>query len=131
MDKELDKILSDIKSGLTGNAEKDMAFLNEQSNKYKDHKFGKEILRACGRLMYDVMPDDMRKKLEKITDEHFSRIDDSLNQAEQFLFKKDYNKALKLIEDLIFELDDNQQYRDDEASEYYNFEEFFEEIIFP
>ena len=104
MDKELDKILSDIKSGLTGNAEKDMAFLNEQSNKYKDHKFGKEILRACGRLMYDVMPDDMRKKLEKITDEHFSRIDDSLNQAEQFLFKKDYNKALKLIEDLIFEL---------------------------
>ena len=129
-DNELDKILSEINSGLTGDSEKDMAFLNEQSEKYKKHKFSKEILRACGRLMYDVMPDDVKKKLNKVANDHFSRIDDSLNQAEQFLFKKDFNKALKLIEDLIFELDENQPYRDDEVSEYYNFEEYFEEVLF-
>ena len=129
-DNELDKILSEINSGLTGDSEKDMAFLNEQGNKYKDHKYGKEILRACGRLMYDVMPDDARKKLEKVADDYSSKINDSLNQAEQFLFKKDFNKALKLIEDLIFELDENQPYRDDEVSEYYNFEEYFEEVLF-
>lgn len=129
-DKEFDKIMSEIKSGLTGEPEKDMAFLNEQSKKYKKHKYSKEILRACGRLMYDVAPDDVRKKLDKIANDHFSRIDDSLNQAEQFLFKKDFNKALKLLEDLIFELDENQPYRDDEVSEYYNFEEYFEEVLF-
>lgn len=129
-DKEFEKIMSEINSGLTGEPEKDMAFLNEQSKKYKNHKYSKEILRACGRLMYDVVPDDVRKKLDKVANEHFSRIDDSLNQAEQFLFKKEFNKALKIIEDLIFELDENQPYRNDEVSEYYNFEEFFEEILF-
>ncbi len=129
-DKELDKILSEINSGLTGDSEKDIAFLNEQSKKYKKHKYSKEILRACGRLMYDVVPDDIRKKLDKVANDHFSKIEDSLNQAEQFLFKKDFNKALKLLEDLVFELDENQPYRDDEVSEYYNFEEYFEEVLF-
>ena len=129
-DKEFDKIMSEINSGLTGDPEKDIAFLNEQTEKYKNHKYSKEILRACGRLMYDVMPDDIRKKLDKVANDQFSRIDDSLNQAEQFLFKKEFNKALKVIEDLIFELDENQPYRDDEVSEYYNFEELFEEILF-
>ncbi len=129
-DKEFDKIMSEINSGLTGEPEKDLAFLNDQTNKYKDHKYGKEILRACGRLMYDVMPDDVRKKLEKLTNDYSARIDDSLNQAEQFILKKDFDKALKVIEDLIFELDENQPYRDDEVSEYYNFEEYFEEVLF-
>jgi tetratricopeptide (TPR) repeat protein len=129
-DKEFDKIMSEINSGLTGEPEKDLAFLNDQTNKYKDHKYGKEILRACGRLMYDVMPDDVRKKLEKLTNDYSARIDDSLNQAEQFILKKDFDKALKIIEDLIFELDENQPYRDDEVSEYYNFEEYFEEVLF-
>ncbi len=76
-DKEFDKIMSEINSGLTGEPEKDLAFLNDQTNKYKDHKYGKEILRACGRLMYDVMPDDVRKKLEKLTNDYSARIDDS------------------------------------------------------
>ncbi len=49
---------------------------------------------------------------------------------EQFILKKDFDKALKVIEDLIFELDENQPYRDDEVSEYYNFEEYFEEVLF-
>ncbi len=129
-DKEFDKIMSEINSGLTGEPEKDLAFLNEQSEKYKNHKYSKEILRACGRLMYDVMPDDVRKKLEKLTNDYSARIDDSLNQAEQFILKKDFDKALKIIEDLIFELDENQPYRDDEVSEYYNFEEYFEEVLF-
>ncbi len=129
-DKEFDKIMSEINSGLTGEPEKDLAFLNEQSEKYKNHKYSKEILRACGRLMYDVMPDDVRKKLEKLTNDYSARIDDSLNQAEQFILKKDFDKALKVIEDLIFELDENQPYRDDEVSEYYNFEEYFEEVLF-
>ncbi len=129
-DKEFDKIMSEINSGLTGEPEKDLAFLNEQSEKYKNHKYSKEILRACGRLMYDVMPDDVRKKLEKLTNDYSARIDDSLNQAEQLIFKKDFDKALKVIEDLIFELDENQPYRDDEVSEYYNFEEYFEEVLF-
>ena len=129
-DKEFNKIMSEINSGLTGNPEKDMEFLNEQSIKYKDHKYGKEILRACGRLMYDVMPDDVRKKLEKVADDYSSKINDSLNQAEQFLLKKEFNKALKIIEDLILELDENQPYKDDEVSEYYNFEEYFEEVLF-
>ena len=129
-DNEFDKIMSEINSNLTGNPEKDMALLNEQSNKYKNHKYGKEIQKACGRLMYNAMPDDLRKKLGKAAEEFSSRINDSLNMAEEFLFKKEFNKALKIIEDLILKLDENQQYQDDEVSEYYNFEESFEEVLY-
>ena len=61
---DLEKILKEITSGLTGDNTKDMQYLKEQSEKYKEHEYAKEILRACGRLMYELIPSDKKKELE-------------------------------------------------------------------
>lgn len=52
------QIMDDITSKLTGDPKKDIPYLNQQSELYKDHEYAKEILRACGRLIYEVMPED-------------------------------------------------------------------------
>ncbi len=49
-----DSIMRGITSGLTGNSKVDLAYLQEQMEKYKDHEMSKEILRACGRIMYVI-----------------------------------------------------------------------------
>ena len=51
MEKTFDAIIKEINAGLTGDYTKDLKFLDEKSREYKDHEMGKEILRACGRLM--------------------------------------------------------------------------------
>lgn len=58
--KDFEAIMKQITGGLNGDAETDMKYIMEQVEKYKEHEFGKEILRACGRLMYDIIPEDKR-----------------------------------------------------------------------
>ena len=62
---EFDQIMHQITSGLTGDEKTDLAYLQEQSEAYKDHEMGKEIIRACGRLIYELIPDDKKADLEK------------------------------------------------------------------
>ena len=57
--------MHEITSGLTGNPEQDMKYLKETSEKYKDHQYSQEILRAIGRLMYEMIPDDKRAEVER------------------------------------------------------------------
>lgn len=52
--KDFDSIMREITSGLTGDPNKDIPYLDEKCKEYKDHEYGKEIVRACGRLMYEV-----------------------------------------------------------------------------
>ena len=49
VNKDFDIIMNEITSGLTGDPQADMKYLDEQSLKYKDHPMNTEILRACGR----------------------------------------------------------------------------------
>ncbi len=42
-----DEIISSITHELTGDPKKDIPYLKEQCDKYKDTEYGKEIVRAC------------------------------------------------------------------------------------
>lgn len=55
-----DEIMQSITYGLTGDFETDQIYLKEQMEKYKDHELGKEIIRACARIMYQIIPDDKK-----------------------------------------------------------------------
>ena len=59
------EIMRDIASGLTGENEKDIQYLMEQMEKYKDHELGKEIIRACGRLISGMLP---KEKVNEFAD---------------------------------------------------------------
>lgn len=59
---DFDRIMKEITSGLTGDAMKDIEYLMGQVEKYQDHEYNMEIMRACNRIIYDLMPEDVKSE---------------------------------------------------------------------
>lgn len=125
-----DQIMHKITSGLTGDEKADFTYLQEQCEIYKDHEMGKEIIRACGRLIYELIPDDKKADLEKLIDNDAAGTDSILEEVRFNIYKKDFNKALSIIEPLIKKLDEAAPFQDDQVSEYRIFDESFEEVLY-
>ena len=123
-------IMREISQGLTGNPEDDMKYLQEQGDKYKDHEYGKEILLACGRMMYELIPDDKKAELNKILEKDNKGIDAALEEIRFNIYKKNYDKALKLMESTVEEHEKSKMFMDDAVSEYHCFREPMEEILY-
>lgn len=70
--KDFESIIKEITGGLIGESEKDIEYLKNQMEKYKDHEFGKEIIRACGRMMYALIPEDKKDDFEDIYDPDYN-----------------------------------------------------------
>ena len=62
---DFNKIMQEITAGLTGDNAQDIAYLKAQMEKYKDHEYGREIIRACGRLLYEKLPDELKNKVNQ------------------------------------------------------------------
>ena len=61
---EYESIMAEIRAGLTGRAERDVPYLMEQMDRYEGHPLVKEITRECGRMIYETVPEDLKKKLD-------------------------------------------------------------------
>lgn len=130
---DFDLIMEEITHGLTGNSSEDLVYLKEQMEKYKDHEMGKEIVRACGRLMYTLLPDETKNELSKIMEKEDLRFDATLDEVRFNVYKKDFPKAINIMEALVKKVDNLYEagmFREDAVSEYYCFNEFFEELLF-
>ena len=127
---DYDLIMQAITAGLTGDVQKDMADLNEQMTKYRNHKMAKEILRACGRLMYDMISDEDREELIRMTENSLTGINATLEEVQFNIYKKDYDKALHIITGLVEHVEAMNLFRDDEVNEYHDFNELFEGLLY-
>ena len=96
-----DEIMREISAGLTGDTEKDTVYLKEQMEKYKEHELAKDIVRACGRLFYELIPEDKKKELAQVIDNDMSGIHAVLDEVKFNVFKKDFGRALELMENLV------------------------------
>lgn len=128
--KDFEEIMKEITGGLTGDPKQDMSYLQEQMEKYKDHEYGKEIIRACGRLLYKAMPDDMKEEIAGVIDKDAKGFDAALEEIRFNIYKKEYDKALKLMEAMVEKYEKLDMFADDEVSEYHDFKEIFEEILY-
>ena len=128
--KELDDILRDITSGLTGDSEHDGAYLIRQIEEYKEHELAKEIIRACGRLLYEVMPDETRGKFDQAIAKDHLGTEATLDEVRFNMYKGDYEKALTIIENLVKKIEVLGAYKNDLESEYYYFDEMFEMVLY-
>ena len=128
--KELDDILREITAGLTGDPEHDAAYLIRQMEGYKEHELSGEIIRACGRLLYDVMPDETRDKVDQAIAKDHLGTEAALDEVRFNMYKGDFEKALKIIEDLVRKIEALDAYRNDLESEYYSFDEIFELVLY-
>lgn len=127
---DFDVIMWEITSGLTGDPSKDMPYLKAKCEEYKDHEMAQEIFRACGRLMYEMIPDEKKEKLNKAINNNSTGTDAVLEEIRFNIYKKDYDKALKMTEDLVKKIEELNMFQDDQVSEYRLFDELFEEILY-
>ena len=128
--KDFDSIMREITRGLSGNAEEDITYLQEQMEKYKDHEMNREIIRACGRLLYELIPDEKKDKISQLFDNERAGLNAVLEEARFNIYKKDFDKALSIMEALVEKVEALHAFEDDEVSEYHVFEEYFEEILY-
>ena len=127
---KVDKIIKSITDGRTGDNEKDIQYLMEQTEKYKNHEFSKEILRECGRLLYERLPEGSKPRIDKIIDDEMLSYESTLQKVRAAQHERRYDEALSLIEELIKKTDNPEWFKDDKVSEYHCFHEFFEELLY-
>lgn len=88
--KDYHQIMTEITSNLTGDPEKDKAYLLSKCDEYKTHEMSKEILRGIGRLIYTILPDDVREGLDRASNNEFLGWKATLDEIDFCLYKKDY-----------------------------------------
>ena len=130
MNESLDQILKEITKDLSGDTEKDIKYLNKKCEEYKNHQYSKEIIRALSRIIYDLLPEENKKDIFQIVSNRQQSYQSALDEVRFNMFKKDFEKALSLIQSLVDDIENLGFFQDDQASEYYTFNSWFEEILY-
>lgn len=131
-ERTFDEIMEGITSGFTGEWEHDGKYLREQMEAYKDHELAKEILRACGRLLYGMVPDDLRKELEQTISNHHSATEATIDEVTYNIKLGNWSKALELMEPLASKMDqlvESGCSADDSESRYFDFRSVTDKAI--
>lgn len=91
-----DDIIVEIKSNLTGNTDKDKAYLIKQ---FKIHN-SKEIHLELGRLLWDLMSDEEQNAYKKAVIQDIP-VDEFIKSVYSYLNYGDFETALKELEDYM------------------------------
>jgi len=134
MNEKYEEIMQEITAGLTGDPQADMEYLKSKSDEYKTHELSKEILRGVGRLMYEVLPPEKRSEWEKLMENESLGVNAAIEEARFQMHKQNPERALEILESLIKKIEDENgellSFRDDSVSEYRNFQNFFEDVLY-
>lgn len=131
-DRTFDQIMDDITAHLTGSWDHDGKYLMEQMEAYKGHELAKEIVRALGRLLYEISPDDLKGELKRVVDSQHDTTMQTLEEATHNMQANNWDKATDLIEPLAKTCDDliaSGWCADDAMSRYFDFRSATDEIV--
>lgn len=109
-----DDIIAKIKSDLTGNTDKDKAYLIKQ---FKIHN-SKEIHLELGRLLWDLMSDEEQNAYKKAVIQDIP-VDEFIKSVYSYLNYGDFETALKELEDFMEILP--FKFREDPQFDYFYF----------
>ena len=98
--------------------------------RYKDHPLGREIIKACARKLYEILPDDAKKELDGVVGKEMKSIGNRLNEIRQLIVQGKPKEAQPLMDAFAKEADENPMFREDEVSQFFNFREWFEECLY-
>jgi tetratricopeptide (TPR) repeat protein len=127
VDKEYSDIMENIASQLTGNDENDLMFLQNQADTYANHKYATEILRAVGRMIYDILPPAKKNEFDQIFSNLEVSSDAILNEAKLQIQEGELDKAEQIIKSII---PGDDFFKDDTVSAYFHFNNPFEELYY-
>lgn len=130
--KSFDEVMESITSGFVGDWETDRSYLVKQMEIYKEHPFSREILRACGRLLYSMMPEDKRQEIGQVIDNHRSAAEATLEEVAFNIKQGEWGRALELIEPLAEKMDElvaSGWSSDDSKNRYFDFRNVIDEFV--
>lgn len=127
---ELNEIIEEITAGLSGDDEADLAYLKEQIEKYKDDPYAKEILRECGRMMVPLLSEESSAAFEQTLKEDLENIELQLQEIRQMALAGEMEEALAHSEKLVAQVEESTLFENDSVSEYFVFDNLFEEILY-
>ena len=122
--------MNEITGGLTGDADLDIAYLQEQMARYSGHELGKEVSRACGRMMFEIIPDENKEEFSRAVGNTQKAMNAAFGEAKYSIYKKDYDKALDILEAIIKNIESSDMYVNDSLSEYFSFADPFEKVLY-
>ena len=127
-----DQIMESIQAGLTGDSRKDIRYLQDQIAFHRNHENGLEIARACGRLIYECLPDELKKRFRESMDRDTESWNQVIAEADLNIRNQNYEKALKILEPVVNDLVQFEQFhfQNDSQTEYHDFHELFEELLY-
>lgn len=127
---ELENILGNITAGLTGDASQDIAYLKQQIEIYHDHEYAQEITRACGRMLYPLLPKEDKAEFQSIMEREQMGMEATLEEIRFAIFRKEYKKAEQMLSTMVERFESNGMFRSDQMTEYHSFYEPFEEVLY-
>lgn len=127
---DFDEIMQKITQGLTGDSAQDIPYLKAQMEEYREHEMGKEIVRACSRLLVKMLPEDKKAELDNLFRNRELGIESALEEANFNIFKKKYDTALMIVERMVHTIEKEKLFADDSVSEFHAFREPFEAILY-
>ncbi|MBR4164309.1 MAG: hypothetical protein IKR11_12365 [Solobacterium sp.] len=127
MNDNFHQIMSEITKKLTGNPKEDYAYLTGEMEKYKDHPLNKEIIRAIGRMIADLVSDEAFQKAILKDVQSYEAL---LEEVRMNMYQKEFGKAFQLIAPIIQKTDQTKPFQDDTVSEYHDFNNLLEEVLY-
>ena len=127
-----DQIMESIQAGLTGDSRKDIRYLQDQIAFHRNHENGLEIARACGRLIYERLPEELKKRFRESMDRDTESWKQVIAEADLNIRNQNYEKALNILEPVVNDLVQFEQFhfQNDSQTEYHDFHELFEELLY-
>lgn len=127
---DLQTIIKSITDGLSGNDQKDIDYLKNCMTLYRDHPLHKEIAKVCGELLYKLMPEESRQHFADMFSKAFADFQQKLHEARELQQKKEYDKAIALLEPMKADAENSTLYRSDEETDFRTFAEPMEMSLY-
>lgn len=120
--------IREIFEGLSGDNEQDIKYLNGKMEEYKDAENGKEIIRALGRKIFELLPEDKKEELNKIIGNEVDSIQATMEEALFQLKQNNPEKAESLFKSAIDSIP--LEFNEDKECRYFCFDSLLELTIF-
>lgn len=124
------EIMEQIRSGLTGEAEIDIKYLQQKISEYEDHQDKDRIAGACGQLIYDLLPESVKEEFSELNGALRLGIDEYSSEAAKMLREGKRDEACRKLEEGIALLEGSDVYDEKNGVPYYDFRRPMEEAIF-
>ena len=95
----VNEILDDLKSKLTGDPMKDGPFLRSQSEKYREHEDYQQLNRELAKLLFQISYDDYYNNLSAYLSQENKDVDKALENVRKRYKNLNYTAGINILEE--------------------------------